>query len=125
MARLWRAATDRHHDELYFSYTGVTLGSAPEAIPFPIRAYRTRRYKHIRNINYRVGHPKRGGIRLPYEELHDLETDPGESDNLAGKPKLATIQEQLSAKVDVWMEKTNDQGIRSERESLRRYQVER
>ena len=122
---LWEGKTDKHRESLYFSYTGVSLGSTRDETPFPIRAYRTERYKYIRNLNHRVGHPKQGGIRLPPEELYDLKTDPGERVNLAEQPRHQGLKRALSQRVDLWMARTDDRGIESELESLKKYPVER
>ena len=56
------------------------------------------------------------------EELYDLEADPWEVRNLAADPARAATLEALRAKLDRWMEQTNDQGRVPEPES--RYDAE-
>jgi len=114
--------TDQLHEELYFSYTGVIVGSDRQETPYPIRAIRTGRYKYIRNLNYTVPHPKQqtgddDGMR-PYEELYDILDDPGEVNNLAEVPGFQQVKAELSAKVDAWMRRMDDHGIESERQAL-------
>ena len=123
MVGLWKGETDTQHSELYFSFTGVTVGSKRHSIPFPIRAYRTGRYKYIRNLNHTVPHPHPQAAvgRVPYEELYDLAADPSERRNIADSPELAAMRQKLSDQVDEWMHRTNDRGIESELEVLRRY----
>ncbi len=121
MTDVWEGKTDRHHESLYFSYTGVTVGSDRQEVPFPIRVYRTARYKYLRNLNHGVGHPMQDGMRLPPEELYDLEKDPQEQTNLAEAAEYQETKRDLSRQVDVWMAKTADHGIESELEVLRRY----
>jgi N-sulfoglucosamine sulfohydrolase len=121
MVDLWEGKTQRHHDNLYFSYTGVSLGSKRDEVPFPIRAYRTDRYKYIRNLNHRVGHPKQDNMQFPPEELYDLHADPAEMHNLAESSEHQQQKRALAAEVDRWMKRTGDLGIASEVESLRRY----
>lgn len=124
MLDVWRGKTDRHHDGLYFSYTGVTLGRPPQTTPYPIRAFRTQRYKYIRYLNHAVGHPKQNGQTFPPEELFDLQADPNETTNLADDRQHAGVKAQLSDQVDEWMRRTDDRGIASEIAALRRYGVE-
>lgn len=121
MLDVWEGKAETHHEELYFSYTGVTVGQRHEKTPFPIRAYRTDQFKYIRNINHTIGHPLQSGIRLPAEELYDIQVDPREQTNLASDPDLQAVKQRLSKQVDIWMKKTNDQAIESELATLRRY----
>jgi hypothetical protein len=44
----------------------------------------------------------------PAEELYDLEKDPHEFNNLAGKPEYAAIQKRLRAELKAWQQRTND-----------------
>lgn len=44
----------------------------------------------------------------PTEELYDLEKDPYEFNNLAGKPEYAAIQERLRVWLKSWQKQTND-----------------
>ncbi|MDC0935396.1 sulfatase [Pirellulales bacterium] len=122
MLDVWEGKTNQHNQELYFSYTGVSVGvNNRSEIPFPIRAYRTRKYKYIRNLNHAIGHPKQQGIRVPAEELYDIQIDSREQINLASNPDYADVKKQLSSKVDDSMRKTNDQGIESELEALQKH----
>lgn len=121
MVKVWEGNTDQHHDELYFSYTGVIVSSKRQEIPFPIRAVRTHDYKYIRYLNHQVAHPKFNGQMFPDEELFDLRDDPNEQKNLADDPKFQTIKNELSEKVDVWMKRISDKGIESELATLEKY----
>ena len=51
------------------------------------------------------------------EELYDLAADPWEVHNLAADPAHAITLQELHAKLDRWMEQTNDQGRTPELES--------
>jgi uncharacterized sulfatase len=110
-----------HHEGLYFSYTGVSVGSNRVETPYPIRAYRTPRYKYIRNLNYKIRHPKLKGPRRLRHELYNLELDPLETQNMEFFADLDPVMERLGDKIDEWMQKTGDKGIESELELLRRY----
>lgn len=44
----------------------------------------------------------------PAEELYDLEADPYEQFNLAGKPQYASTQQELSRELDEWMKAQGD-----------------
>jgi len=61
----------------------------------PIRMLRTDQYKYNRYI-------------LHGEELYDLKNDPHELVNLAGSPKYAKVQKELSAALDKWIRDNND-----------------
>lgn len=120
MIDLWEGKADRHHEELYLSFTGVGVGIRNRSeTPYPIRGYRSERFKYLRNINHTIGHPKQQGIHLPPEELYDLRIDPREQINLATNPEFQELKLRLSDKVDAWMKKTNDLGMESELEALR------
>ncbi|MGI9319856.1 MAG: sulfatase family protein [Thiogranum sp.] len=121
MLPVWRRETDKHHGELYFSFSGVIVSrSGRQETPYPIRAIRTERYRYIRYINHTVPAPK-GGKMNPYEELFDLVNDPGEQVNLAENPGFAAVKAELADKVDTWMVACDDQGIESELATLRKY----
>ena len=48
---------------------------------------------------------------MPAEELYDLEADPHEIDNLAGRrPSIGRTLERLRGVLERWIEETNDQG---------------
>lgn len=89
----------------------------------PIRAIRSADYKYIRN--YADGprlllskdleqSPTRRGMGdeflqpRPAEELYDLRSDPGETDNRADDPAYANIREQFAAQLTEWMRRTHD-----------------
>jgi arylsulfatase A-like enzyme len=91
----------------------------------PMRAVRTERWKYIRNYSSRpVGIDQLGGHewaerlcaqpdqpwlrpRVP-DELYDLERDPQERTNLAGRPEHAEVQRELEARLDRHMAQTAD-----------------
>jgi N-sulfoglucosamine sulfohydrolase len=115
-------------DELFCEFTSHDTFNY-----FPARTIRNRRYKLIHNIaagKTEVNRGKGGGstwdayhdpklpekVRKAYElyynppevELYDLQEDPCELINLAGKPDLADIQEELIAKLMQWRIETSD-----------------
>ncbi|HOA51707.1 MAG TPA: sulfatase [Thermogutta sp.] len=49
-----------------------------------------------------------GGAKRPEFELFDLLADPGEMNNLAGKPEVAAIEKELKEKLQAWMRDTGD-----------------
>ena len=121
MLPVWKGQTDQHHDELYFSYTGVIVSkNGRQETPYPIRAIRTDKYRYIRNINHTIPHPK-SKIMNPYEELYDLKNDPGELTNLAQNSEFESVRAELSGKIDAWMTRIGDKGIKSELETLKKY----
>ncbi len=121
MVPLLDGVTTEHHEGLFFSYTGVSVGSDRVETPYPIRAYRTRRYKYIRNLNYKVRHPKQKGPLNLRHELYNLEIDPLERNNMEFFADLDPVMERLGDRIDEWMERTGDKGIESELEVLHRY----
>ncbi|WP_027091834.1 sulfatase [Cohnella thermotolerans] len=89
----------------------------------PMRGVRTERYKYIRNFEEGPSvylpldiHRSLSGmdVRKDYykpnvpEELYDLVNDPLEQHNLAADESYREVLEQLRAKVDGWMRRTND-----------------
>lgn len=60
----------------------------PEAVP-PHRGIRTERYKLIHYLQAQQEF-----------ELYDLKSDPGETNNLYGKPEVAALQQKLLARLD-------------------------
>ncbi|MFC6723403.1 sulfatase-like hydrolase/transferase [Halobium palmae] len=104
-----------------------------------VRSIRGERYKYIRNydrtapplvwVPFRArGEAMRDLLRLhaegelddpaarllsggrPAEELYDLETDPHETENLAGDPQHAGILDELRDAMDDWMDEVGDLG---------------
>jgi arylsulfatase A-like enzyme len=59
---------------------------------------------------------------MPAEELYDLERDPHEIDNLAGRPEHRATLGRLRAVLDEWIEKSGDQGRTREPPELIRSQ---
>lgn len=89
----------------------------------PMRALRTARHKLIVNFetgsNYDVPDDVRNGLIYPHVagqatghrpplELYDLERDPLERYNLAGRPEVAALQDGLLRRLRRWMEETGD-----------------
>lgn len=64
------------------------------------QAVRTRRYKFIRKIGDRAGRPAE--FDRPDRELFDLQSDPGETDNVA--PKRPDICDELESDLDAWLD---------------------
>ncbi|XP_076669975.1 N-sulfoglucosamine sulfohydrolase [Andrena cerasifolii] len=104
---------------------------------YPMRAIRTKRYKLIHNINYKMPFPidqdfyvsptfqdllnrTRNNQRLPwyktlrsyYErpewELYDLKYDPEERNNIAFKPSTKELFTDLRNRLFTWQQETND-----------------
>ncbi|XP_008551634.1 N-sulphoglucosamine sulphohydrolase [Microplitis demolitor] len=107
---------------------------------YPMRVARTKRYKLIHNLNYRMPFPidqdfylsptfqdllnrSRSNMPLrwtknlksyynrPEWELYDLKYDPEELNNIINKPSSQTIFKELSQKLFEWQKKTNDPWI--------------
>ncbi len=123
MLKMLKTGEYKLHNELYFSYTGVNVGNADwkrVKTPYPIRAVRTEQYKYIRNLNHEIPHPKQDWIK-PYEELYDIQKDPFEMNNLAEQEEMQSVKNELSKKIDHWMQEIGDQGIREEIIALEKY----
>jgi arylsulfatase A-like enzyme len=113
--------------------------NVPEGRPYPIRSVRTRRHKLILNLrsdaDYHEKHmmdidreaywfswvrdaktDARAAamlnrfVRRPAVELYDLEKDPWELENLAGRPGLADVQAGLEKRLREWMDRQGDPG---------------
>jgi len=52
--------------------------------------------------------------KRPAEELYDLSKDPGQVNNVAGRPEYAEVQKKLRTKLDHWMATTADPRARGE-----------
>ncbi|MCP4642796.1 MAG: sulfatase [bacterium] len=89
----------------------------------PVRAVRTDRYKYIRSFTDQPKILMPADIKasictkaLPQdaadprgrEELYDLRTDPGETNNRIDDPSLADVRAELTTRLDMWMQETND-----------------
>ncbi len=90
----------------------------------PMRCVRTRRHKYIRNFEagfavevpadiqqgpiFRANPSRYSTDRPSVVELYDLEADPLEEHNLAGRPNLRSVEDELSAELWRWMRETDD-----------------
>jgi arylsulfatase A-like enzyme len=90
----------------------------------PMRCVRTERYKLIHNFEsafavevpadiqagpiFRSDPTRYSKDRPSFVELYDLEADPLEMTNLAGRPNLAEVQKTLSDRLWAWMRETKD-----------------
>ena len=90
----------------------------------PMRCVRTQTHKLIRNFESSFAVEVPGDIqagpifraypsrysrdRPRFVELYDLEKDPVELDNLAGRPETADLEHDLSDRLWQWMRETND-----------------
>jgi len=119
-------------DEVYASHTFHEI-----TMYYPMRVVRTRDYKLILNLAHQLPFPFASDIyasatwqgvlkrsdsmfgprrtadflhRQRYE-LYDLKADPTESRNLAGDPKLAKVQAELSARLEAFQRRTSDPWI--------------
>lgn len=89
----------------------LMAGNYPEA-----RCVRTSRYKLIRNFsNCRewkvpvdITAPTYVPDTCPAAQLYDLEADPLEFENLAGRPELETVEAELSDRLWRWLEEAGD-----------------
>ena len=46
----------------------------------------------------------------PYEELYDIDNDPGQTKNLMNEKEQLKVVEKLRKVIDMWMEETEDPG---------------
>ena len=76
-------------DAIFVEYYGKQNWRAP------IRMIRTERWKYVRYLQYG-------------NELYDLNADPHEMNNLAGKPAHADRQKTLADRLDQWISQTRD-----------------
>lgn len=90
----------------------------------PMRCIRTRRHKYIRNFEtgfavevpgdiqegaiFRADPSRYSTDRASTVELYDLDTDPHEKRNLAGRPGSEGVEQQLDAELWSWMRETDD-----------------
>ncbi len=116
-------------DEIYQSHSVHEV-----TMYYPMRSIRTRKYHYILNLAHPLPYPfasdlfdsptwqgvlkrkdKQYGSRMveayihrPREELYDLEADPHEIVNLAGRPDHAKVLAELREKVAAWQKQTGD-----------------
>jgi len=135
--KVLRGKSNHLREVVFAQHTTVGIKGYKE--PYPIRAARNARYKYIRNLAPQDTHdiagihgdvieswrsdaknsPKLAArvewlSRRPAEEVYDLKNDPFETKNLAGDPRLATVQAELSGKLDAWMAQQGDRGMATE-----------
>jgi N-sulfoglucosamine sulfohydrolase len=105
-------------DDIFLSYTA--LGVKEIYTPYPIRSVVTERYKLIHNINYKAGNPKgKSKQKTSTEfELYDLQNDPHEDNNLAGKVEFGEIQADLLSRLKQWQKSVGDRGMDTELEAV-------
>jgi uncharacterized sulfatase len=129
---------DRHKDYVYAEMT--TRGIINGSDTFGIRSVRGERYKYI--LNFTPGVEFRNACTKSREfkswiakaeagdkdaadkvrryrnragvEVYDLENDPYEWHNLAGKPEVGDVEKSLRAKLDEWMRSQGDKGQETE-----------
>ncbi len=105
----------------------------------PMRAVRTERYKYIRCFdqadarilgNIAPGAPKEflkevGYLSwpTPTEQLFDLSIDPLERVNRIADPTLAEVRDDLQARLDTWMQQTNDPILNGQLPMLDGYKI--
>jgi arylsulfatase A-like enzyme len=65
----------------------------PELGTRPTRALRTRKRKCIQTLDERTR------SKVEFEELYDLERDPGEMNNLASRPESAAVLDEMKARL--------------------------
>jgi N-sulfoglucosamine sulfohydrolase len=118
MVPLVEGRAEQIREELFAE---VTYHAAYE----PQRCIRTRRYKYIRRYNNALERVVLGNVDpgptkelwmrhgwadvpCPAECLYDLVFDPNEQNNLAARPDLKPVLDDLSARLDAWMRRTDD-----------------
>ncbi len=139
-----RGKTDHHKDYIFGVHT--TRGINYWRDDYPIRSVRTEQYKLILNLNHE-GAFSNGVVatnwgdyyeswnesgdaearekyqayqKRPPVELYDVEKDPNERINLAGRADYEEIQKDLTLKLTEWMDSQGDTGIEIEREAGKR-----
>jgi len=126
----------RHYVFGIHTTRGIINGSKS----YPIRSIRGKRYKLIANLNHEtafsniamsetfwkswVKAAEAGDMRAqqavdrythrPAYELYDLQADPNELNNLAGKRALTEVQARLKRQLEAWMEQQGDEGNATE-----------
>ena len=137
--------TQAHRDVVFGAHT--TRGIIASSDCYPVRSARNRRYKYIRNLNHEAAFHNvliarekaywpswvekaktdshaRKRVEMyqqrPAEELYDLEKDPWELENLAGRADLAEVQAALARRLDAWMAQQGDEGNATEMKARQR-----
>jgi arylsulfatase A-like enzyme len=115
----WGLLQDRAYEPNEMVFAEKSFHTAYE----PMRGLRTARHKVIANFetgpSYDVPDDVRNGLIYPHVvgqatghrppvELYDLERDPQERDNLAGRPEAAELEAELLGRLRRWMEETDD-----------------
>ncbi|MCB1227607.1 MAG: sulfatase [Verrucomicrobiales bacterium] len=129
----------RHLRDYVFSQH-TTVGVNGYRDPYPSRMARDERYKLILNLTpqntFWIGGIHEDSVfeswqrdaqsnpqlaqrvdwlmHRPEIEIYDLETDPLELTNLAGKPEVQAVEERLRSQLDAWMKQQGDQGLPTE-----------
>lgn len=124
---------DGWREEIYAAHTFHEITNY-----YPMRVVRTKRHKFIWNIAWKLDYSFasdlwgsaswQGALRhglsafgarnveayihRPRFELYDLEADPNETDNLAGRPEYRQMVEALSDKLRAFQERTKDPWLR-------------
>lgn len=131
-AGLLDGTANAHRKYVYGTQTtrGIYYGTN-----YPVRSIRSDKYQLMWNINHE-GKFKNGVInsnkaykswlstdqkeramlyqKRPEFELYDVNEDPNQLNNLAGKPELKAIQEQMFADLQVWLKQQGDEGMKTE-----------
>ncbi|MDA7641012.1 sulfatase [Opitutaceae bacterium] len=142
-----KGEADSHRNYTFGVQTSKGIYSGPEPEGYAIRTVRDERYRLVWNLNWdrkfsntvvtrmeayhswktkgeqgdafalqRFEHYQ----RRPEFELYDLQNDPYEIENLAGKPVYGPTQVRLKEQLVAWMKQQGDQGKRTEFDALSR-----
>ncbi len=142
-----KGQSDTHHAYSFGVQTSKGIYSGPEPDGYGIRTVRSERYRLVWNLNWDQAFSNTVITRMdayqswktkgeqgddfamerynfyqrrPEFELYDLEEDPYELENLAGKAQVRSIQEDLKAQLVAWMKQQKDQGKQTEFDALSR-----
>lgn len=132
-----KGQADRHREQIFAAHNRDQNMNV-----YPIRSLRTDRWKYLRNLAPESSHTthidkqpdkhpywptwlekaksnetaadlvKRYHTR-PAEELYDLAADPWEQHNLAGQPEQRERLAELRGDLDAWLQKMNDNGLKT------------
>lgn len=121
----------------------TTRGIIKGSDSYPIRSARSAEYLYIRNLNHTalfsnvVVHSPfykswfqtgvaadaaraRWYVQRPAEELYDVQQDPYQLVNLAGKASLQGVKQELKGQLAAWMQQQGDQGLETELQAFTR-----